>query len=208
MGQFRRANQQIKFLTRKLCLAGFFGYQPNCHTTCMHFGRQSVLYCLAKIFAQRISLVTSQTVIQHVCILAGSLFYIAQQKYLPSGFLQLPAKLSYNMYAFWLQSVLYCLAKIFAQQNFLLSSSVKLAPGICVINICKTLCFKDTAILLFFQREYLDHLSLICNRHKYLKRHELYQYINPIAQHLSVLVLRPIAIHQQWPITVPITHHM
>ena len=32
-----------KLLTRKICLADFFGYQPNFHTKCMHFGWESVL---------------------------------------------------------------------------------------------------------------------------------------------------------------------
>ena len=47
----RSAAQQIKLLTRKICLADFFGYQPNFHTKCMHCRWLSVLYCLAKIFA-------------------------------------------------------------------------------------------------------------------------------------------------------------
>ena len=51
-GPFHRAAKQIKLLTRKICLADLFAYQPNIHT--------------------------------NVCILAGSLFYIAQQKYLLS----------------------------------------------------------------------------------------------------------------------------
>ena len=52
--------------SRTLCLlkqkglVDILGYQPNFHTKCMHFGWQCVLYCLAKIFAQWISLVTSQ----------------------------------------------------------------------------------------------------------------------------------------------------
>ena len=46
-----------------------------------HQGRTSN-NCLPQQFTQRIYLVTSQHVIQNVCILAGSLFYIAQQKHL------------------------------------------------------------------------------------------------------------------------------
>ena len=38
MGQFHGAAYQMKLLTRQICLADFFGYQPNFHTKCMHFG--------------------------------------------------------------------------------------------------------------------------------------------------------------------------
>ena len=29
--------KQTKLLTKNICLVDFFGYQPNCHTNCMHF---------------------------------------------------------------------------------------------------------------------------------------------------------------------------
>ena len=36
--QFHSSAKQKKMLTIKICWADFFGYQPNFHTKCMHFG--------------------------------------------------------------------------------------------------------------------------------------------------------------------------
>ena len=54
-----RAAKQRKLLTRNICLADFFGYQPNLHVKLMYFGWWSVLKCLAKIFAKQNSLLSS-----------------------------------------------------------------------------------------------------------------------------------------------------
>ena len=37
-GQFHRAAEQRKLLTRNICLADFLGYQPNLHVKLMYFG--------------------------------------------------------------------------------------------------------------------------------------------------------------------------
>ena len=53
------AAQQKKMLTRNICLAEILGYQHNWHVKLVYFGWESVLYCLAKIFAKQNFLLSS-----------------------------------------------------------------------------------------------------------------------------------------------------